>query len=168
MAARRSIQRGTVRRAPVTWSRITSAATVAVAPATKVLLATFTLTGDFGGTVRRTRGRFWVQSDQAAAFENQFGAFGAVVVSDLAIIAGVASIPSPVFDGDDDGWFLLEHIVQGGAQSSTGTAGSWYQFDSKAMRKLEQGFGVAVVVENSSVLFSMQVAIGISLLVSQR
>ncbi len=94
-----------------------------------------------------------VVSDQEAVMEPQIGAFAMVVVSDLAIAAGAASIPGPVTDADDDGWFVWEGICQMAAGSIGGNTingqTQWYEFDSKAMRRIEQGFGLAVMVENS-------------------
>jgi len=166
MAARRSMRSGRTVRRPTSWERLQSTAPVTIPAASKVLLATYTVTGDFGVTVRRNRGRLWVQSDQAAAVEQQLGAVGFVVVTELALTAGIGSLPSPVAQGDDDGWFVLEHISQAGSKAAGGPAGYWYPFDSKGMRKIEPGYAIAVVAENASVLFGMEVAIGVSTLFS--
>ena len=52
-----------------------------------------------------------VGSDQVAVVEQQIGALGFIVVSDLAIAAGAASIPSPGFNGSDDGWFVWQAFL---------------------------------------------------------
>ncbi len=76
---------------------------------TKILLGVFVLSNvGIGETVRRTIGNIWVVSDQAAADEVQVGAFGCIVVTDLAAAAGAASIPGPFTDANDDGWFVWQ------------------------------------------------------------
>ena len=77
------------------------------------------------------------------------GAFGALVVTDAAVVAGVASMPDPVTDADDDGWFLWVPFAQKASGSSSGTIGFQYDFDSKAMRKLSEGFSVAFILANT-------------------
>ena len=153
MAMQRGRARGypPQRRNATDWGRIVIP-NATVASGTKVLLATFVLSNPgISETVRRTRGRFAVLSDQGAVIEQQNGAIGLIVVSDLAIAAGVASIPGPVTDASDDGWFVWEGFTQvsrqvlGGSVDQTGYP--YYEFDSKAMRKVADGFGIAVVAE---------------------
>ncbi len=146
---------GRSQRQPTGWTRSVATASTAVLGGTKVLIATAALdpTG-ISRTVRRTRGHFFVASDQAAILEEQVGAYGAIVINDLALAAGVASIPGPVTDASDDGWFLW---VPFGQLSGSVLAGDTLdplatqlrEFDSKAMRKVEEGFGLAFVVENA-------------------
>ena len=141
------------RRTGTDWGRLVSVAYVVVAAGTKVLVATVSLSNPgIGETVRRTRGRLSIESDQAAAFEDQVGAFGMIVVNDLAIAAGVASIPGPVTDQNDDGWFVWVPFGQSSQLNAAdvGFSSREYEFDSKAMRRVEEGFTVAVVVENAS------------------
>ena len=127
-----------VQRQPTSWGRFVFDFTT-VALSTKVLLGTFALNNPgIGETIRRTRGLISVASDQSGAVEGQLGAIGFVVVSDLAAAAGAASIPGPVTDAADDGWFVWEPIVQ--FSSIVGAAagrGASYPFDSKAMRKVQ-------------------------------
>jgi len=126
-------------------------APITVAAATKVLFATFTLSNvGIGETVRRSIGWVLAHSDQEAANEAYAGAFGMIRVSDLAIAAGVASIPGPVTDAQDDGWFVWQ--AYGGASMATSSAerGRLFNFDSRAMRRIEEGFGIALVYENAS------------------
>jgi len=136
------------------WGRLVDPHTT-VAAGTKVLLATLVLSNPgIGETVRRTHVMLSVISDQGAALEQQNGALGMIVVSDLAIAAGVASIPGPVTDASDDGWFLWFGVSQvvgaqlgGGVTQSTGVS---YVIDSKGMRKVADGFTIAVVYESLS------------------
>ncbi len=144
-----------------------AAAYVVVPAASKVLYTTATLSNPgISETVRRTRAYLGIVSDQSAAAEDQIGAIGMVVVSDLAIAAGVASLPSPVFDGNDDGWFMWQSFAQEGS-SGGGSQSIWYYpIDSKAMRRVEEGFAIAVVVENAHATDGLKVHLGISLLTS--
>jgi len=77
-----------------------------------------------------------------------------MVVSDLAIAAGAASIPGPVTDSDDDGWFVwVPCMSQFQFVSGVGIdpdAGRYFPFDSRAMRRTEEGFGIAVMWETGS------------------
>ena len=118
----------------------------------KLILATFVLSNPgIGEVVRRTRGVLQVNSDQGSLLEMQQGALGAIVVNDRAIAAGAASIPGPLTDQDDDGWLLwvpVNHISGGpiGAAVTNIIAPS-IDFDSKAMRKVEEGFSIAFMYE---------------------
>ena len=134
------------------WAGSHSAAFVTVAAATKVLLGAFSLSNpNIDETILRTVGIISVTSDQTAGSEQQVGAFGLIVVSDLAIAAGAASIPSPITDIQDDGWFAY---VPFASQLLVASAVGWnnsvqYHFDSKAKRRIEEGTQVAIMVENA-------------------
>ncbi len=137
------------RRVPGTWSRNQIAPTT-VGTSTKILLGSFTLSNPgIGETVRRTLGQIFVRSDQVAAGEDVIGAFGLIVVSDIAAAAGIASVPDPVTEQNDDGWFVWQGLsaTQGGSAQRTGQL---IQFDSRAMRRVEEGFSIALVVANAS------------------
>jgi len=151
------------------WGRVNFAHTV-VASGSKVLLATFVLSNPgIGETIRRTRGVFSVQSDQSATMEEQIGAIGMMVVNSAAVTAGVASLPGPITDGSDDGWFVWEAFAQisgatiGGI--ATGSVPLPRVFDSKAMRKVADGFEIAVIAQATG--DGMEVAAGIALLGSR-
>ena len=138
-----------------TWAGFHTAANVAVAANTKVLLGTFSQgVAGIDETILRTVGILQVVTDQVAANENQVGALGMIVVNDLAVAAGAASIPGPITDIADDGWFLYVPFAQlfkfSTAVHWETNAGGQYQFDSKAKRKIQRGFQVAVMVENGS------------------
>ncbi len=158
------------RRAPSTWARDVSPVAIVVPAASKVLLLTVALNNPgIGETVRRTRGTFYITSDQSMVIEEQYGAFGMVVVSDLALAAGAASIPGPSTNASDDGWFLWEpFLVQqtlASAQAAANGVGR-IDFDSKAMRRVEEGFGIAIMVENAHATDGLEIACGFSLLTS--
>jgi len=116
--------------------------------------------------VRRTRGLFSVASDQAAAGESQLGALGFIVVSDLAVAAGAASIPGPVTDASDDGWFVWVPFGQESIRAAGGPQSFQYEFDSKAMRRVEEGFAIAIMVENAHATEGLDFWCGTSLLSS--
>ncbi len=79
----------------------------------KILLGSFSLSNpNIDETILRTVGVLSIRSDQIAAPEEQVGAFGMIKVTDLAIAAGAASIPGPVTDIGDDGWFVHVPFAQ--------------------------------------------------------
>ncbi len=104
-------------------------------------------------TVLRTVGLISIQSDQAAAQEEQIGAFGMIVVNDLAVAAGAASIPGPITDRGDDGWHLYVPFAQTLSVATVvgfhGNFATQYGFDSKAKRRVEEGSQIAIMVENA-------------------
>jgi len=167
MANRRPRRVGvTTHKRPKGWARINSTAYQVIPANTKVLLGTFILSNPgIGATVLRTRGAFSVASDQGASSEEQLGAWGMIIVNDLALAAGVASIPGPITDASDDGWFLWQSFQRQGLTSGAITSEQYF-FDSKAMRKIREGFGVAIVVENGQAAHGLEFAFGIAMLTS--
>jgi len=152
------------------WARLVSAGFTTVAANTKVLLATFVLDNDgISETIRRTRGQIFVGSDQGATFESQVGALGIMKVNDVALAAGAASIPGPVTEAPDDGWFMWQPTTSQGDNGTGGLSntGVMYQFDSKAMRTIEQGFGLAVMFENGSATDGLRLNFALSILTSR-
>jgi len=141
-----------------------------VGAGTKVLLGLFALDNPgISETIRRTRGRILVSSDQSAAVEVQKVAFGMIVINDLALAAGAASIPGPLTDGDDGSWFVWEPLLTIGARTPGGVVlnsqdGS-QEFDSKAMRRIETGFGLALMIEAQGV--GAEVAVALSMLTTR-
>ena len=165
---RRFVRPGRGSRKGTGWARNINSTLTPVPAATKVLFGTFVLSNPgITETIIRTRGRFAVASDAAAATEQQFGAWGMIVVNDLAVAAGVASLPGPGTDRSDDGWFVWESIQQwnevAGATSVSVVSQS-YDFDSKAARRVEEGFTIAIVVENVHATHAFEFAAGMSLL----
>ena len=107
-------------------------------------------------TVVRIRGIWQVESDQQAANETYSVAFGAAVVSDQAVAIGITAVPTPSIDAGSDLWMLYERIMGGFVINSTGDsiiepAGVSKEFDSRAMRKVEDGSQLIFVVENGAV-----------------
>ena len=89
-----------------------------------------------------------------------------VVVNDLALAAGAASIPGPFTDASDDGWFVHQ-FTGGNRPAATAAESTIWEFDSRAMRRVEEGFGIAVMYENASAgAVAIQVTTGFALLSS--
>ncbi len=135
------------------WNGLVSSAATNVAGTSKVLLGSFTPSNSgIDETILRSRGMFAIETDNSGATEEQVGAFGLIVVTDNAFAAGVASIPGPATDVDDDGWFVWVPIVQRfefvsavGVEPQMATQ---YQIDSHAKRIVSDGQTVAIIVEN--------------------
>jgi len=100
-------------------------------------------------TIVRTRGSLFVGSDQAAAQEHLFGSMGMSVVSEQAAGIGVTALPLPGTDVQSDLFFVYESFASA-MRTATDQSGVLLNFDSKAMRKVEEGQDVAVVLENAS------------------
>ena len=104
-------------------------------------------------TVVRTRGLLHARSDQIIAAENYDVSYGMAVVSDQAIAAGVASIPTPLTEQATDYWFVYEQIF-GRLEFSTAAAyieaGHERILDSKAARRVDIGQDIAIVAEGSA------------------
>ena len=111
-----------------------------------------------------------VASDQAAAVEAQIGAVGLIIVTDVAFAAGIASIPGPVTDGADDGWFVHVLFAQETLLVATDAiASKWYPFDQKAKRILHgNGEVIAIVAENIHATQGMKVLFQFRLLAQVR
>ncbi len=119
-------------------------------------------------TVVRSRGIAYLETDQVAASEFQDVAYGHIVVSDEAVAAGVAAVPTPSAQPASD-WHVYvrlmnDFVLLGGVSSARGRFLEW---DSKAMRKVdlggdlifevETGFGSngAIINEHSRVLVKL-------------
>jgi len=104
-------------------------------------------------TIIRVRGMLSIVSDQVAASEEIFGAFGMAVVGDQASVTGITAMPTPITEEFSDQWFLHQHIasaVQLASAASMFASGFQVEFDSKAMRKVEDDFDFATIFENGS------------------
>ena len=160
MAVRhRGFQRSSSKRG-MTWGRSPADTVVtALGAATAVLDSTATPFPQ-GETITRVRGHIAIKSDQLAAGENVPGAVGMLLASDQAVAIGVGSIPTPYTDQDSDLWFMhqyFDYALQFGDATGFSAQGfAIFPFDSKAMRKAEEGQTLCVVVENGAAAFAMQ------------
>ncbi len=101
-------------------------------------------------TIVRTRGLVFIRSDQAAAAEDQVGAYAVATASEQAVAAGVTSLPTPVTDDGSELFFVYQPLMAS-FESGTGTNKGWpYVIDSKAMRKVNDGEDVYSVIELSA------------------
>ena len=156
--SRPSMRRGT------SWARLQLDDFVTVPPASKALVATLVLANPgITETVIRSIGTYMVIGDSSAA-ELQTGALGFIVVNDLAIAAGAASIPGPVTDASDDGWFVWEPFLSFSQNTTATGAQQTRVFESKGARRIEEGFTVAVMVENAHATFGLDFIFGASFL----
>jgi len=143
-----------------TWAGFISATRTNVPAASKVFLGSFSLATAFEETLTRTRGHIYVGADQLTIVEEQYGAFGLIRVTDLAIAAGAGSIPGPVTDADDDGWVVWQGISQ--TSNNTVVANDQrYEINSKAMRVIREGQQLAVMVENAHAADGFDISVAI-------
>ena len=102
-------------------------------------------------TIVRTRGWFFVGSDQTAAAETYGASLGFSVVSDQALAIGITAVPTPETDADSDAFWVYESITgEMKVISAIGFAdpsGVGKDYDSRAMRKVEDGFQIIFVLE---------------------
>ncbi len=93
-----------------------------------------------------------VESDQEAATEFYEAALGHIVVTDQASAAGVGSVPTPVTEDSSD-WHVYARLAGRVRIPATGgyEAGRLMQVDSRAMRKVDLGEDLVIVVESSAV-----------------
>ena len=103
-------------------------------------------------TILRTRGILHMSSDQQVAGETYGVSFGMAVVSDQASAIGITALPTPNTDAASDLWFLYESMINGfvfaDATGFSTTEGEKVRFDSKAMRKVQEGEDVVSVIES--------------------
>ncbi len=105
-------------------------------------------------TIVRTRFIWHVFPDQFAASESQQTAAGIAVVSDEAVAVGVSAVPTPMSSMGSDLW-LLHEISLGRVQITSASgfesqAGYVMRIDSKAMRKVDIGQDIVVVIQNGA------------------
>ena len=99
-------------------------------------------------TFIRARGYLHIRSDQVAADEDQALNLGFAVVSTQASAIGVTAIPTPTTDQGSDLWFVYESLASSQFTGSADTLrGIGKEYDSRGMRKVEEGQDLAVVIE---------------------
>ena len=114
-----------------------------------------------GLTLARTRGELIVLLGLSDAVGNGFhGAFGIAVATSAAVVAGAASLPSPITEETWDGWLYHRYfgIFSGGAvavataaqqtDQVNATCGALrLEVDSKAMRKVDVDQSLYAMIE---------------------
>ena len=133
------------------WGDVVGTRTTVTSSATAILInVTGSLFLDLRPfTVVRTRGMLYIESDQTAAAEFQGANYGACIVSDQAVAIGITAIPTPTSDQGSDAWFTFESIYNStGAGDTDNIRGHQKDYDSRAMRRVEDGFQVVFVMES--------------------
>ena len=114
-------------------------------------------------TVVRTRGLLTMVSDQIVGSETPAASFGIAVVSDQAVAIGVTAVPTPVTDRASDLFFVYEDMASDYQFQSAvgfGNTSVQYRVDSKAMRKVDIGQNVVVVIESDTAAGSLVTFVG--------
>ncbi len=75
-------------------------------------------------------------------------AMGGVVVNEPAFVAGSASMPDPITEIQDDVWAFISTVSVGTLPRGVGQDD--IKFDSRAMRKVEEGQRLAIIVSNGT------------------
>ncbi len=105
-------------------------------------------------TIVRVRGMIYVRSDQTAANQTYGVSLGYAVVSAQAEAIGITALPTPLTDHGSDLFFVYEQLFGGmqiGSGAGTGVPvhiGAFKDFDSRAMRKVNDDQDLVVVQEN--------------------
>jgi hypothetical protein len=110
----------------------------------------------------RTRGWIHCISDQIGAAETFGVAYGHCIVSDQAAAIGVTAVPTPDSDRSSDLWMVYEEIMGrfifiSGVGVETAGHNQMRYYDSKAMRKVEEGQDIAIVAEAQAIVSSGQI-----------
>jgi len=156
------ILRSGVMRRESLWLFNTGTSTTVVAGANPVLIGTLNAAAialePF--TIVRTRGWLHIRSDQISATEDYGVNLGFCVVSTQATGIGVTAVPTPTTDQGSDLWFVYESLsatLRFSTAAAYVTEGIGKDYDSKAMRKVEDEQDIAVVLEAASGLSGVDV-----------
>ncbi len=156
-------RRGRMIRA-TSWVEVTASTSTLAAASTALLVsvANAALLAERPFTVVRTRGYFFVRSDQIAASEDWGVSIGWCTAEDAAVAIGVTAVPTPVADQGSDSFFAYESILGRFAFSdATGftEVGKGMAYGSKAMRKCEDdGTSPILTMETPAIVSSAIVA----------
>ena len=99
-------------------------------------------------TIVRTHFSCHLGTDQTAALEQQSIAVGIAVVSTEAAAVGITAIPTPNTEAASSLWFVHQYAFADSSDlASNVRRGETWLMDSKAMRKVELGQDMVVVIE---------------------
>ena len=105
-------------------------------------------------TVVRTHGAVLLDSDQVIATEQQEIAYAHAVVSEQASTIGVTAVPTPIADGNSGLFWVHEYMFSRFTFVSgvgiDAQAGRLFKYDSKAMRRVDQGQDIITVMETAA------------------
>ncbi len=149
------ILRNGVQRRQTRWIGLTEARNTLAAANTAVLVTTANaaLLALRPFTIVRTRGVLLMNSDQSTATEDWQVTYGHAIVSEQAAAIGVTAVPTPNADRGSDLWYVYEEGM--GQVFNNTNIGVFhlsrvYRFDSRAMRKVEDGQDLVSVAETGS------------------
>ena len=127
-------------RSPTQWAFLSTDGNLLAG--NKVILGSFFPTiGASHETVVRIVGGLRVED---ATGNGGLFAVGAAVFASNAVAAGVASLPDPITDGGDDLWTFHQVVPYSPTKNTV-----WvYSFDSRAMRKVEDGQELVFIAAN--------------------
>ncbi len=115
-----------------------------------------------GQTLIRTRGELlmWLRAPTVNSGDGFHGAFGIAKATTAAIVAGAASVPTPITEEAWDGWLYHRYFslfsggpiavataAQEALQTNNVTAALRIEVDSKAMRKQDANEGFYAVLQ---------------------
>jgi len=141
--------RGGRNRRDTVWGLTASSLVTIAAPSTAVLA--FSLNAAALAlrpfTVVRHRLNWFVRSDVVTGGEAYGGSIGGCVVSDQAVAIGVTAVPTPITDQGSDLWYFYDQLYGRFAGTQVEEVGARKDIDSKAMRKVEEGQDMIIVLE---------------------
>jgi len=105
-------------------------------------------------TVVRHRLNWYARSDVLTGGEVWGAAIGGCVVSDQASAIGVTAVPTPITDGSSDLWYFYEQTFGRFGGTTVEEVGREVKIDSKAMRKVEDGEDLIIVLETPAAAMS--------------
>ncbi len=113
-------------------------------------------------TIVRERLHWYVRSDVVTGGEVWGGAVGGCVVSDQASNIGVTAVPTPITDQGSDLFHFYDQAYGRFGGTQVEEVGITRVIDSKAMRKVDEGFDSVITFETpvSSLSLSMVSAFG--------
>ncbi len=154
MARRRDFVRGAVaigKRRETTWFQFLPAEVTVASGANLIFSLNAAALALRPFTIVRSHFMISLKSDQSAAIERQEGAVGLAVVSDQAVAVGITAVPTPITEMGSNLW-LLHQLIYADESSLTDRTRPQMniEVDSKAMRKVEVGSDLIVVVEITS------------------
>ncbi len=128
-------------RSPTAWAGFTSFDATVAAGTKQIIGSLLPLAGFSHETVVRIVGEW-----QKGGGVGGTVAIGACVITDAAFAVGAAAVPDPISDVNDDIWVFISSISEVVATDVPINR----QFDSRAMRKVDEGSRLAFIIANNS------------------
>ncbi len=112
---------------------------------TKAIAGSFAPLAGIGSHVTAIRIVGNLTTDHTASAAGGAAVIGAAVFADAAVAAGVASLPDPLTDIEDDIWTFIRGVPYPAAATRRVA-----EFDSRAARKIEEGQQLVFILANSA------------------